>query len=387
MPITIGNGNINLNAGFKSISDVAGKTLKNSIQFDGSNVRVSAREQFLRKVTNRAPKGSLANLYGGASGSKPGLVFPQDLDDEHYIMITAMKRRNQTIRDQKGEDVAMATVVLPIPGNLQVAYNAQYENQGLGILGGMSAGRVGGSTVKNGLSDAIGQIYDKVSSINADSQSTGELLAAGGVAAVASGVAGKTPLGAVIIGAGGVSSVVTGQLLQAGLAINPHMAVIFRGVDFRTHSFEYKFIARNQNESDILKNIINTLRYHMLPRNAIGSQNGSAGLAFEYPEEFKLSFAPSIASNLYEIGRSVLTQLQIQYNGENIPIFFENTGAPVSITIAMSFQEVQIYTKDGFQAYEKNQLTPGSSSSITTDAITSRGGSQVPPSASSGGAS
>ena len=150
MPITIGNGNINLNAGFKSISDVAGKTLKNSIQFDGSNVRVSAREQFLRKVTNRAPKGSLANLYSGASGSKPGLVFPQDLDDEHYIMITAMKRRNQTIRDQKGEDVAMATVVLPIPGNLQVAYNAQYENQGLGILGGMSAGRVGGSTVKNG---------------------------------------------------------------------------------------------------------------------------------------------------------------------------------------------------------------------------------------------
>ena len=47
---------------------------------------------------------------------------------------------------------------------------------------------------------------------------------------------------------------------------------------------------------------------------------------------------------------------QIQYNGENIPIFFENTGAPVSITIAMSFQEVQIYTKDGFQAYENNQL-------------------------------
>ena len=114
-------------------------------------------------------------------------------------MITAMKRRNQTIRDQKGEDVAMATIVLPIPGNLQVAYNAQYENQGLGLLGGMSAGRVGGSTVKNGLSDAIGQIYDKVKSINADSQSAGELLAAGGVAAVASGVAGKTPLGAVTV--------------------------------------------------------------------------------------------------------------------------------------------------------------------------------------------
>ena len=42
----------------------------------------------------------------------------------------------------------------------------------------------------------------------------------------------------------------------------------------------------------------------MLPRNAIGSQNGSAGLAFEYPEEFKLSFAPSIASNFTRLAEA-----------------------------------------------------------------------------------
>jgi hypothetical protein len=48
----------------------------------------------------------------------------------------------------------------------------------------------------------------------------------------------------------------------------------------------------------------------------------------------------------------------------------------------MSFQEVQIYTKDGFQAYENNQLTPGSSSSIITDAITSSAGTKEAPVAS-----
>ena len=60
-------------------------------------------------------------------------------------------------------------------------------------------------------------------------------------------------LAGVLIGAGGIGSVVTGQLLQEGIAINPHLAVIFRGIGFREHGFQYKFVARNQSESDTLK--------------------------------------------------------------------------------------------------------------------------------------
>ena len=42
-------------------------------------------------------------------------------------------------------------------------------------------------------------------------------------------------LGAFIIGAGGISAVATGTLLQEGVAINPHLAVVFRGINFREH--------------------------------------------------------------------------------------------------------------------------------------------------------
>ena len=56
MAITIGNGNVNLNTDFKAITDIQGKLAKTGIQFDGSNVRISAREMFLKKVTNRLPK-------------------------------------------------------------------------------------------------------------------------------------------------------------------------------------------------------------------------------------------------------------------------------------------------------------------------------------------
>ena len=102
----------------------------------------------------------------------------------------------------------------------------------------------------------------------------------------------------------------------------------------------------------------------MLPGNASGSSEGSAGLAFTYPEEFTLSFAPGIASYLYSIGRSVLTTMNITYNGENIPIFFEQTQAPVSITMSLTFQETQVLTKSGFNSYENAQTNLGA----TTDA-------------------
>ena len=350
MPITIGNGNINLDADFKAINDVKGKLAKTGIQFDGSNVRISAREMFLKKVTQRGVKGQLSSLYSSKGAS--GLTFPADLDDEHYIIINIVKRNNQTIRDAKGKDEILQSVVLPIPGNLAVAYAAQYESTGLGILGAMSAGRVGGGTLSAGATDAVNQIVNKVRCVNADSQSVGELVAAGGVALATTAIGSQSMLGAALIGAGGISSVVTGQLLQAGLAINPHQAQVFRGVDFRSHQFDYKFVARNQTESNTLKSIISAFKRAMLPGNAIGSREGSAGLAFTYPEEFTLSFAPRIASYLYQIGRSVLTNFNITYNGENLPIFFETTGAPVSINLSMTFQETQVLTKDGFNSYE-----------------------------------
>ncbi len=366
MPITIGNGNINLNSdaldNIKAISDVKGKLAKTGIQFDGSNVRISAREMFLKKVTQRGIKGQLASLFSSKGAS--GLTFPADLDDDHYIIMNIVKRNNQTIREAKGKDEILQSIVLPIPGNLAVAYAAQYESTGLGILGAMSAGRIGGTTLKSGVKDAVSQISNKVKSVNSDSQSVGELLAIGGVAAATTGIGAKSMLGAALIGAGGISSVVTGQLLQAGLAINPHQAQVFRGVDFRSHQFDYKFVARNQTESNTLRSIITAFRQAMLPGNAIGSSEGSAGLAFTYPEEFTLSFAPGIASYLYSIGRSVLTTMNITYNGENIPIFFEQTQAPVSITMSLTFQETQVLTKSGFNSYENAQTNLGA----TTDA-------------------
>jgi len=52
-----------------------------------------------------------------------------------------------------------------------------------------------------------------------------------------------------------------------------------------------------------------------------------------------------------------MTDLTVNYNGEGVPTFFEQTGAPVSIDISMSFQETRILTRNGFGDTEEFSMS------------------------------
>ena len=127
-------------------------------------------------------------------------------------------------------------------------------------------------------------------------------------------------------------------MAAAGVARNPHMATLFTGVDFRSHSFEYKFIPKSKQESDILADIIYRLKYHMAPSYA------AEGHFFNYPEQFDIEFANK--KYLFDIGASVLSAFNVSYSGEGSSYFFNNEGAPVSVSLSMTFQELTINTKE-----------------------------------------
>ena len=56
--------------------------------------------------------------------------------------------------------------------------------------------------------------------------------------------------------------------------------------------------------------------------------------------------------------------MQVTYNGENLPIFLENTGAPVSIQITLQFQEVKLQTRDGFTEYSQDQTNRANTDAV-----------------------
>jgi hypothetical protein len=311
---------------------------------NGISINVNFNELIKKETTGNKIVSPVNALYSNPK-VKNTIVFPRDLTNEHYIIFSVMNRDRKD-RTKAPTTTAIRNIVLPVPNNLQASYGAQYENEGLGALGAAAAGRLTAAQLGQGVND-IGELISKKFAAASGAFKSGDsdgmlktaaILAPIAATAAAAGGAGSVAGGLAALGTGG--SVLSGIGVDEGLAINPHMAVLFKGVDFREHQFSYKFIARNSMESDIIQELIAVLKYHMHPGYTAGT------LGFTYPDEFEVSFADSIASSLYKIGTCVLKSLTVNYNGEGFPLFFEDTGQPVSVEINMSFQETQIITRE-----------------------------------------
>lgn len=299
--------------------------------------------------TIRSP---LRELYSNPKIKAP-IVFPQDLDNDHYIIFKIMRERRIDRRDTRKIDTYQ-NIVLPIPSNLTTAYGANYANESLGMFGGMVSGQLNAGDLGNAGKSLVDQLTagfnTTTDALQGDTDAATQLAGVLGPS-VLGGIAkkvGGTVAGLLALG-GTTGGVISGISVASGKTVNPHMAVVYQGVNFRTHAFSYKFIARNSTESDLIRRLINTFKYHMHPSYVPGN------LAFNYPDEFEIEFADSVSPYLYQIGTCVLTSMNVNYNGEAMPLFFEDTQAPVSIAIDLQFQETHILTKDAFEKDPRGQ--------------------------------
>jgi len=339
----------------ESIAGAAGQgAFGVSIGKNGISVNANFNELLEKKKRGNLVKSPLANLFDNPK-IQDQLQFPSTLDNDHYMIFSVIEtnRKNREVAPIKR---VTRNIILPIPSNLNVSYGADYENAELGVFGGAAAGQVDFA----GAGGDIGNlISSKIKGAIAGTGSGREELLSAGAAAATTAAAGSVGggLGALLAGGATAGGVAAGVGKNEGLAINPHMAVMFKGVGFREHEFAYKFIARNMQESEQIKKIINTFKYHMHPDFFAGN------LAFSYPDEFVINFADNISSNLYSIGDCVLKNLNISYNSQGVPLFFEDTGAPVSVEITLQFQEMKIITKSDMDNPNQTGFSVGGESS------------------------
>ena len=230
---------------------------------------------------------------------------------------------------------------LPMPSNLLTGYNAQYNDTPIGALGAIGK-RIGegytgpeGGSYYNGIANAIQNANIGMADLKggAANMLVGAVQEGGLAGLLAAAGLGALP-GAAVAGAAQVGQ---GVLAGAGIARNPHLASIFQGVGFRRHQFQYKLIARNATESATLRAMIKSFKYGMAPKYRAGDH------IFDYPNEFDIQL--NAGDYLFKIGRSVLEDFTVDYTGEGTPAFFEDTGAPYSVVLNMTFKETSIVTK------------------------------------------
>jgi hypothetical protein len=345
-----------------SLENVAGAAGKGAFSVsagpNGISISANFNEIIKNKVRGNRTASQLKSLYipNGGKVYKP-IIYPVDLDDDHYMIFNVMERKRNN-RQEKGTTRTIRSIVLPIPLNLSTQYNAEYQNESLGVFGAMAAGRINAADLKSAAGDISNLISSKIQAASdafkAQDLDAGVRAAgiAGPFAATAAATAGAGAIGGLLALGGTSGGVISGIGVSEGLAINPHMAVLFQGVGFREHSFSYKLLARNITESRRINELISVFKYHMHPNYKIGN------LAFEYPDEFEIDFSSKLQPYMYKIGTCVLKGFTVNYSTEGTNAFYDS-GAPVSLEISMTFQETKIITKDNLDdlnVVEENYL-------------------------------
>lgn len=210
-------------------------------------------------------------------------------------------------RPQKRLKTAIA---LHIPNQLSVRYGVQWSDEDTSVLAMANAG---GTEIMKAL---MGDKKSDVTGVGAE--------------IIANIALSKGPQ------AGGVSAAL-------GLAANPKKEQVFKGVDFRTFSFDYQFFPRDVDEANNVLRIIEEFKYHMHPEFKEGSNN----FVYIYPSEFDIMYFANGKENknLHRHTSCVLTDMNINYTPNGVYSTFAN-GMPTQINMTLNFRELALLTKD-----------------------------------------
>ena len=292
--------------------------------------------------------------------NRRGLVFPLDLidmsaDRNFYVSIRFKKYERRSIfnrifeRDEGGICLPMPTRIVDSQG---VTWSATATNPIIGagleaFIGGGEGkrGDVGSVAAAAGMAGvvqlaagagaitgaigggAIGGLYGALTSASR---------AAGAAAGAASGSAAGSQIGSIVDQA-------FPQVLQInGVAQNPFMTVLFKQPEYKTHQFSWTLTPRNAKESDVVRDIVQTLKSNMLP----AFTPGSAGVLMTYPNIAEINLFPS-DKFLYKFKPCALTKFSVNYaGGGGQPSFFKGTKAPTVVEIATEWQEIEYWMKE-----------------------------------------
>lgn len=139
-----------------------------------------------------------------------------------------------------------------------------------------------------------------------------------------------------------------GSALKQGMGVtpNPFREQVFRNVQTREFTFEYKFLPRSKTEVDNVQNIIYQFKFHMHPEVSTG------GLFYIYPSTFDIAYyyKGKVNNNFNRISTCVLEDLAVDYGGQGFNTFA--SGSPTEINIKLRFRELEVLTKERiFQGY------------------------------------
>ena len=234
---------------------------------------------------------------------------------------------------------SIACIMLPIPLNVQAAYNIGYGQGGVdGVLGALVANAASGGI--SGVMDVLTS-SETVGGIVKEVGKQGLKLGEGVLNSLGTkGGSGNNGFGDTF----GKTQNLSGIMDKIeGTMKNPRKEQIFSGVDFRTFNFSWNIPIRSTGEWISIRKIISLFKKHMHPE----LQAGSSGSYLVLPDEFDIQFYEktsdkfSESKTLPKIATSVIESLQVNYTPQGSWVAFEGTMIPPFVQISMTIKELE----------------------------------------------
>ena len=136
------------------------------------------------------------------------------------------------------------------------------------------------------------------------------------------------------------------QSVDAGLGsmINPKQALFFSGIELRNHTFNWSFAPTNSAESDILRNIGNTIKRNVLP--SYGNVGPISRLLLNYPSVVDIYFFGIDQSYFLYYKTCMVNTFNINFAPNGLA--FVQGGKPAAVTMEMAVTEMDIHTSEDY---------------------------------------
>jgi len=308
-----------VSSGLGSISSAAQSLFKTpSLNIKSSFTPTDFKNPALSSIAKNGQTPEEARRVNTYASAGTTMVYPADIK---YMALFSFYKYERVSVNASPKSIPIATIALPMPSNLNEAFSVDYDTPALGPV-------VGAAT--NAVVNAFRPGGGGMASLTPES-----VASAGKIVAESAGALSMNALKSSPVGGETLFNVAS---IAAGVAPNPHLAVIFRNVGLREHSFSYKFAPNSKEELETLKRIIKQLKQSMLP-----GMTQAAETLFTFPDTCKISFQPD-ETKPYKIKECVLKNLTVNYAPGGSPAFF-NTGDPTMVEISMTFAEMSPFTR------------------------------------------
>lgn len=256
----------------------------------------------------------------------------------------ALRTTEQALGTVKG---SLATIILPMPANIQDNNAADWTSGTMNPLQASLANAAASAVLSDNIAGSIAESIKKFGVNIGSAVATGE--GQGGVVAGSAAAAMQAALGQ-----GDINQTIS---RAQGVVFNQNVELLFNGVSLRpAFQFTFDMVPRSKSESDRIKEIIRTFKQNMTPKKGDPSVAGG-GLFVKAPNVFKLEYMSGrkIHPFLHRFKPCALTQMNVNYNGSAQYATYPDA-TPVHMQMTLQFQELSpIYAEN----YDEIPLTGG----------------------------